>query len=74
MNGTTSTEITIDEILVSWGDEKCTPIVTLDDLRIASKDVSSSVTEEELQRYERLRAEHENTNANTQSLGKGSSE
>jgi ATP-dependent 26S proteasome regulatory subunit len=56
---TTNNDVTIDEILESWGEEKCTPVITLDDLRLASKDVSPSVSEEEMQRYERLRAEHE---------------
>lgn len=56
---TNNNSVTIDEILESWGEEKCTPIITLDDLRLASKDVSPSVSEEEMQRYERLRAEHE---------------
>ena len=51
--------VTIDEILESWGEEKCTPVITLDDLRLASNDVSSSVSDEEMQRYDRLRKEHE---------------
>merc|ERR1719343_358336 len=46
--------VTIDEILERWCEEQCTPVITLDDLRLASKDVSPSVSEEELQRYERL--------------------
>ena len=56
---TNNNGVTIDEILESWGEEKCTPIITLDDLRLASKDVTPSVSEVEMQRYERLRAEHE---------------
>ena len=51
--------ITIDEILESWGEEKCTPVITLNDLRLASKDVSPSVSAEEMKRYEYLREEHE---------------
>ena len=57
--------VTIDEILESWGEEKCTPIITLDDLRVAAKDVSSSVSDEEMQRYDRLRAEHETSSNQT---------
>lgn len=55
--------VTIDEVLESWGEEKCTPIVTLNDLKMASKEVAPSVSEEEMKRYERMRAEHE-TSAN----------
>jgi peroxin-6 len=62
---TTTRVVTIDEILDSWGEDKCTPIITLDDLRVASKDVTPSVSEEELQRYERLRAEHETSTNRT---------
>mmetsp|Transcript_6099 Transcript_6099/g.14804 ORF Transcript_6099/g.14804 Transcript_6099/m.14804 type:complete len:1142 (+) Transcript_6099:102-3527(+) len=58
-NGDKARVVTIDEILESWGEEKCTPVITLDDLRVAAKDVSSSVSDEEMQRYERLRVEHE---------------
>ena len=59
------TNVTIDEILESWGEEKCTPIITLNDLRLASKDVSPSVSAEEMKRYEDLREEHE-TSSNKQ--------
>ncbi len=54
-----TSNVTIDEILESWGEEKCTPIITLNDLRLASKDVSPSVSAEEMKRYEYLREEHE---------------
>ena len=50
--------ITIDEVLQSWGEEKCTPVITLDDLYKASKDVSPSISDEEMNRYEQLRIEH----------------
>ena len=56
--------VTMDEILERWGDEKCTPVITVDDLRQASKDVSPSVSVQEMQRYERLRIEHETSSAN----------
>ena len=59
------TNVTIDEILESWGEEKCTPIITLNDLRLASKDASPSVSAEEMKRYEDLREEHE-TSSNKQ--------
>jgi ATP-dependent 26S proteasome regulatory subunit len=45
----------IDKILETWGPEKCTPIITIEDVFEAAKDVSPSITEEELERYERLR-------------------
>jgi peroxin-6 len=48
----------IDAILEGWGEEQLTPVVTLDDLLLASKDVFPSVTEEEMQRYEQLRDVH----------------
>jgi len=50
--------VTVDEVLEEWGEEKCTPVITLDDLVVASKDISPSVSEEDMKRYERLRAEH----------------
>ncbi len=62
-NGGSARVATIDEILESWGEEKCTPIITLDDLRLASKDLSPSVSDEEIRRYERLRVEHETSSS-----------
>ncbi|KAG7358372.1 cell division cycle protein 48 [Nitzschia inconspicua] len=47
--------LTIDQILDNWGDERCTPIITMDDLLHASKECAPSISEEELFRYEKLR-------------------
>lgn len=55
--------ITVDEVLKNWGEKKCTPVVILNDLYEASKDLSPSVSEEEMDRYERLRIEHSNATA-----------
>jgi peroxin-6 len=45
----------IDRILEAWGPEKCTPTITIQDLQEASQDVTPSITEEELARYEQMR-------------------
>jgi len=50
--------ITVDEILKNWDEKKCTPVITYEDLLEASKDILPSVSEEEMERYERLRIEH----------------
>jgi peroxin-6 len=49
---------TVDEILKNWDENKCTPVITYEDLLEASKDILPSVSEEEMERYERLRIEH----------------
>ncbi|KAL3913727.1 MAG: hypothetical protein SGARI_000508 [Bacillariaceae sp.] len=54
--------LSVDEVLENWGEERCTPIITMDDLLLASKDVSPSVSEDEMKRYEKLRDVH-NTKA-----------
>jgi peroxin-6 len=51
--------VTIDHILSSWGEEQCTPVITMEDLQQASREVAPSVTEEEMERYERLRSVHD---------------
>jgi len=53
--------ISIDQVLEDWGDEKCTPIINMEDLKQASKEVLPSVSEDELERYERLRSLHDTT-------------
>ena len=50
--------ITVDEILKNWDEKKCTPVITYEDLVEASKNISPSVSEEEMERYKRLRIEH----------------
>lgn len=55
---TTGATVSMDDILEAWGDARCTPTVTMDDLWEASKEVAPSVSEAELDRYERLRDEH----------------
>merc|ERR1712238_457412 len=55
---THTTMITVDQILEKWGEEKCTTVITLEDLYEASKGISPSVSEQEMERYERLRIEH----------------
>lgn len=52
-------QVAIDQVLEGWGPAKCTPTITLEDLLEAAKDVSPSVSAEEIARYERLRAEHD---------------
>jgi len=50
--------VTVDQVLEEWGEEKCTPLITLNDLLVASRDISPSVSEKEIKRYESLRIEH----------------
>lgn len=45
----------IDQVLASWDEERLRPVVTLEDLRWASRQVVPSVSEDELKGYERLR-------------------
>ena len=52
--------VSIEDIIEGWDEEMKTPTVCLEDLRAAAKDVSPSVTESELLRYERLRDEFSN--------------
>jgi peroxin-6 len=47
--------ISMDELLAEWDEDRLTPIVTLDDLHWASKSVVPSVSDDELESYERLR-------------------
>ena len=51
-------EVELGEILKEWDDEKCTPVVRLGDLLQAAKQVTPSVTQLELERYERLRDQY----------------
>jgi len=50
--------VEIHDILKSWDSEKCTPTVLLEDLLEAAKNVAPSVTQEELDRYERLKEQY----------------
>lgn len=61
------TNAEIEEILLDWGETKCTPLVCLEDLLEASNSVIPSVSQEELDRYERLRDQY-STNANTEPI------
>lgn len=49
--------VSIEDIIEGWDEDSKTPTVCLEDLQAAAKDVSPSVTESELLRYERLRDE-----------------
>jgi peroxin-6 len=51
--------VSIDQILEEWGEEQCTPVITMEDLQLASYHVAPSVTEEEMERYELLRSIHD---------------
>jgi len=46
--------ITVDQVLMSWGDDQLEPVVTLDDLLWAARKVVPSVSAAELANYERL--------------------
>ena len=50
--------VTIEKILEDWDKEKRTPIIQLDDLLEASKEVTPSVSQKDLDRYERLREQY----------------
>ena len=45
----------LDEVLSEWDESQLVPIVTIEDLLEASKDVVPSVSQSELEKYERLR-------------------
>lgn len=46
--------ITLDNILDSWDEDRLTPIVTLDDLMLAAKEVTPSVSIDELKKFEKM--------------------
>ena len=50
--------VTIEQILEGWDDDQQTPIVRLDDLLEAAKEVTPSVSITELDCYERLRRQY----------------
>jgi SpoVK/Ycf46/Vps4 family AAA+-type ATPase len=50
--------VTIEQILEGWDNDQRTPIVRLDDLLEAAKEVTPSVSQTELDRYERLREQY----------------
>ncbi|GAX25199.1 peroxin-6 [Fistulifera solaris] len=50
-----NSELTMDQLLESWNEERLVPTVTLDDLIQASEKVVPSVSEADLKRYELLR-------------------
>jgi len=68
----TTPMITVDQLLEKWGEEKCTTVITLEDLYEASKGISPSVSEQEMERYERLRIEHCTTTTTTTTTTKNS--
>jgi len=45
---------TLDQVFDSWEEDRLEPVVTLDDLMAACKDVVPSVSSEELERYDQL--------------------
>lgn len=50
--------VDLDEILQGWDKDKCTPTVILDDILEAAKGITPSVSQAELDRYERLKAQY----------------
>jgi peroxin-6 len=50
--------VELRDILEEWDEEKCTPTVLLKDILEASKSVTPSVTQTELDRYERLKEQY----------------
>jgi peroxin-6 len=48
----------LEEVLQGWDNDKCTPTVILEDILEAAKGVAPSVTQVELDRYERLKAQY----------------
>ena len=46
--------VSIDQVLMSWDDDHLEPIVTLDDLLFAARNVVPSVSAEELEKYDLL--------------------
>jgi peroxin-6 len=51
-------DIEIDEILKGWNKDKCTPTILMEDILRAAETVVPSVSEEELNRYERLKEQY----------------
>lgn len=51
-------KIELRDILQGWDEEKCTPTVLLEDILEASKHVTPSVSQVELDRYERLKTQY----------------
>jgi peroxin-6 len=54
----TGVGVTIEQILEGWDNDQRTPIVGLDDLLEAAKEVTPSVSKTELDRYEHLRRQY----------------
>jgi SpoVK/Ycf46/Vps4 family AAA+-type ATPase len=48
------TNATIDRVLASWDEDRLEPVVTLEDLLSAAREVVPSVSAAELEKYERL--------------------
>ena len=53
--------ISIDEVLQSWDEDKLVPTITIQDLLDASEDVIPSISNDELERYERLRVQFDSS-------------
>jgi ATP-dependent 26S proteasome regulatory subunit len=51
-------KVDIAQVLEGWDEKQRTPMVQLDDLLEASKEVTPSLSEKELERYERLREQY----------------
>eukprot|EP00547_Thalassionema_nitzschioides_P005667 CAMPEP_0194216776 /NCGR_PEP_ID=MMETSP0156-20130528/19643_1 /TAXON_ID=33649 /ORGANISM="Thalassionema nitzschioides, Strain L26-B" /LENGTH=744 /DNA_ID=CAMNT_0038945617 /DNA_START=88 /DNA_END=2322 /DNA_ORIENTATION=- len=54
-----TSSVSLDEVLNAWGE--FSPVVTTNDLIMAAKDIVPSVTQDDLQRYQRLREEYSST-------------
>jgi peroxin-6 len=60
-----SQNVELRDILQGWDEEKCTPTVLLEDILEASKSVTPSVPQAELDRYERLKQQYSVNGAET---------
>jgi SpoVK/Ycf46/Vps4 family AAA+-type ATPase len=56
-------QVTVDEVLALWKEERLEPVVTLQDLMESAKDVVPSVSAAELEKYESLRDQFRNSPA-----------
>jgi peroxin-6 len=56
-------QVTVDEVLALWKEERLEPVVTLQDLMESAKDVVPSVSATELEKYESLRDQFRNSPA-----------
>jgi peroxin-6 len=54
-------QVTLPQVLEGWDDDRRVPMVTLDDLIEAAREVVPSVSVKEMERYERLRGQFSST-------------